>query len=236
MTTHDFVESLTGVRIERVSNGLSLLVTLAVLSAIVMWPVAKHVEPPPPPPVQDVAVSLMEPPPEPPPPVVTPEPPPPPPPPVVETQPIIPIPVKPKPIQKKPPEVKPLPQLQPLTPPPPVAQPVVQPTVAAPPISASVEASFVGKLRAYIKTITRYPMSKEARLLKPQGSTEIGFTLSRSGHVQDVAVVHPSGSIILDQQALSIVRSGDYPPIPDDAWSGAPTHPFTVTVEFTTPN
>ena len=95
-----------------------------------------------------------------------------------------------------------------------------------------MEATFVGQLRAYIKSITRYPNSKEARLLHPSGAAEVGFTLSRGGEVQDVSLIKSSGFGVLDQQAVSIVRGGTYPRIPDNAWAGASAHRFTVTVEF----
>lgn len=69
-------------------------------------------------------------------------------------------------------------------------------------------------------------------MLRPSGSVEVRFTLSRGGAVRDVALNKPSGFQILDQQALSIVRGGTYPAIPATAWAGEAEHRFTVTVEL----
>jgi hypothetical protein len=38
----------------------------------------------------------------------------------------------------------------------------------------------------------------------------------------------------LDAQALNIVQSGHYPPIPERAFPGEPRHVFVVTIEFRT--
>jgi|GEM_PF-1678178 len=164
-------------------------------------------EPPPPPPPPDAPPTIE---------------PPPPPRPVAPPRPRPPVPARPGPATPAPTT-----PTEAATAPAPVA---VRP--AAPPVSAGIEASFVGQLNAYIKTITRYPTSKEARLLRPMGSVEVVFTLSRDGAVRDVALIKPSGYGMLNQQALSIVRSGSYPRIPDNAWANAPEHRFTVTVEF----
>ncbi|MDR3533747.1 MAG: energy transducer TonB, partial [Rhodopila sp.] len=102
----------------------------------------------------------------------------------------------------------------------------------APPPSGTIESAFVGKLRAYIRSITNYPTSTAARLLRPTGSVEVRFTLTRSGEVRDVDLAKPSGYAVLDKQALSIVRGGAYPPFPDDAWAGSAEHRFTVVIEF----
>ena len=68
--------------------------------------------------------------------------------------------------------------------------------------------------------------------MRPSGSVEVRFTLSRNGAVRDVALNKASGFQVLDQHALSIVRGGGYPAIPPNAWAGEAEHRFTVTVEL----
>jgi len=240
---------------ERTPAALSFAMTLALTIAVVQR-IDFHPPAPPPEPERDISVTLEatapeappaaspppseNPPPE-TPPAETPPPPEPPPPPPDAPPPMEPPPpppppktIWPKPVVKTPP--RPVQAMQaPASPAPPVAAPVqatAKPAPAAPPPSAGIEATFIGQLRAYIKTITHYPNSKEARLLRPQGNVEVQFTLSRAGAVSDVGLLRPSGSQVLDQQALSIVRSGAYPPFPPTAWNGEPVHRFTVTVEF----
>jgi protein TonB len=104
-----------------------------------------------------------------------------------------------------------------------------RPAVSA---TAGLEAAFVGRLRAYIETIKRYPTSKEAKLLRPSGTVEVGFVLNRAGEVSAVAVQKSSGSSVLDQQAMSTVRGGTYPRMPDEAWSGEASHRFFVQIEL----
>jgi protein TonB len=242
---------------EAVSSAASLVLTVALGLAFFN---ALNVEMPKPEPVPEITVTLEEPvpvpepeqpatappPPETPP---TPEPPkpdeppppepPPPPPPPDAPPPIEPPKPPPPPRPPAPPRPKP-PQNVPTAPantppsnlPPGPANPVAAPVAPAAPASASVEATFVGQLRAYVRGITRYPTSKEARMLRPFGAVEVGFTLTRTGEVGNVTLIKPSGFSVLDQQALSIVRGGSYPKFPEGAWPGAAEHRFTVTVDF----
>ena len=108
---------------------------------------------------------------------------------------------------------------------------------AQPPVdhTANLEAGYVGKLRAYIRSITEYPTSGDARRLRPEGASVVRFTLTRDGALKSAEIERPSGSPILDKQALSIVRNGTYPSWPSDAWAGSSEHVFTVTVQFVSP-
>jgi outer membrane biosynthesis protein TonB len=105
-----------------------------------------------------------------------------------------------------------------------LAIPVVAavPPAASPAAShASIEAEYAAALRRIVDTRTEVPDTAEYRLLKPSGSTQVCFTLDRSGSPSEVAVCRPSGSKILDAQARRIVASGSYP-----------RHAFIVTIEF----
>jgi len=116
--------------------------------------------------------------------------------------------------------------------PPRPAPPSPAPAAPAPPPSAAIEGSYVTSLRGYYQRITKYPTSKEARLLKPAGAVVVRFTLTRSGEVKDVVVDRSSGNQILDRAALATVKSGSPPQFPEQAWTSASEHVFTVTLEF----
>lgn len=93
----------------------------------------------------------------------------------------------------------------------------------------------MGRLRTYIRGITEYPTSGDARRLRPEGSSVVRFTLGRDGSLKNAEIEKGSGSPILDRQALQIVRNGKYPAWPADAWGGSDEHTFTVTVQFVSP-
>lgn len=116
---------------------------------------------------------------------------------------------------------------------PPPAVPV--PPAPAPVNTAAIETSYVGKLRGYIRSITEYPTSGDARRLRPEGASVVRFTLTRDGTVSQVEIERSANSPILDKQALQIVRSGHYPAWPVEAWPGSSVHVFTVTVQFASP-
>ncbi len=101
--------------------------------------------------------------------------------------------------------------------------------------TANIEAGYVGKLRGYIRSITEYPTSGDARRMRPEGASVVRFVLTREGQLKSAETEHGSGSPILDKQALQIVRGGQYPAWPADAWTGSGEHVFTVTVSFVSP-
>jgi protein TonB len=220
---------------ERVSNGVALLATAFAAVAIVAGPRPSVVPPPPPP--EAAPVVMLEATPEPLP--ELPKPPPPPPPPKPVPAPPKPLPPTPAPLPAPSPSPSPAPS--PVPPPPPAPQPPAPPPAPLPPApppmpnTASIEAGYVGKLRGYIRGITEYPTSGDARRLRPEGAAVVRFTLGRDGTLQNAEIEKGSGSPILDKQALSIVRGGRYPAFPADAWTDAREHTFTVTVQFVSP-
>jgi protein TonB len=109
---------------------------------------------------------------------------------------------------------------------------------SAPPTNPAVgiEAAYVGELRAYLDSVKRYPNSKDARLLHPQGAAEVRFTLDRNGEVSEVVIARSSNSLVLDQEALATVRGGTYRKFPEAAWVGEGRHVFTITIQFTPHN
>jgi protein TonB len=95
-----------------------------------------------------------------------------------------------------------------------------------------LEAEYAAGLRADIDRRTYPPDSAQYRLHLPSGEVRVNFVVKRTGEVGAIRVVRSSGSSILDEQALSIVTSGHYPPIPAKAFAGETEHVFVVTIEF----
>lgn len=112
-----------------------------------------------------------------------------------------------------------------ITPPPP-------PAVPEPPKSVAIEAGYVGKVRAYLDSVKRYPTGREASLQRPQGKVRIWFVLTRAGALLESGVEDSSNHILLDQAGLTTVRRGTFPPFPDEAWNGQAARRFTVDLAF----
>lgn len=98
--------------------------------------------------------------------------------------------------------------------------------------AGTIEAQYAATLRTNIDARTVVPNSTEYRLSRPKGETRVNFILDREGSVLAAAVARTSGSDILDRQAVSIVKTGRYPPFPQTAFRGEPRHSFLVTLEF----
>ena len=120
-----------------------------------------------------------------------------------------------------------------------VAQPL--PPVAAPvdagkPQAASLEAEYLGKVRAMLNSTKRYPTGRQASQTRPQGRVKVWFTLSRQGALLDAGVLESSNSNLLDDAALATVRRGSYPPFPADTWPAQEQHKFSAEIEFKPPS
>jgi periplasmic protein TonB len=98
--------------------------------------------------------------------------------------------------------------------------------------AGTIEAQYAATLRTNIDARTVAPNSMEYRLRRPKGETRVNFILDRAGLVLAADVARTSGSDILDRQAVSIVKTGRYPPFPQTAFNGEPRHSFLVTLEF----
>lgn len=105
---------------------------------------------------------------------------------------------------------------------------------AAPPKpnTASVEAEYVGKLRAHLNSIKRYPTGREASQQRPQGKVRIWFVLKRDGSVVDVGIDASSNSMLLDDAARKTINRASFGAFPDNTWAGESTHRFTAELEF----
>lgn len=94
------------------------------------------------------------------------------------------------------------------------------------------DARYSAALRADIDRRTHPPDSVQYRLRHPAGEARVRFVVMRSGEPHDVELAHSSGSSVLDDAALNIVRSGHYEPMPARAFVGESQHTFVVTIEF----
>jgi TonB family protein len=109
---------------------------------------------------------------------------------------------------------------------------------AAPPAAAAtaskpdLESLYTAELLADIKRRNHPPDSPQYRLQHPHGEVLVRFVLSRSGEPRTVSVAHSSGSAVLDQEAVKVVASGHYPPMPEKAFVGERQHTFLVTIEY----
>jgi TonB family protein len=111
-----------------------------------------------------------------------------------------------------------------------VAEPAAAPAAAA--SRPDLEALYAAQLRADIDRRKHPPDSAQYRLHHPYGEVRVRFVVSRSGQPQAASIERSSGSAILDQEALQLVSSGHYPPMPAQAFVGETRHSFLVTIEF----
>jgi protein TonB len=143
-----------------------------------------------------------------------------------------PTPAPPPPPAPSPPPVAPPP------PPPPEAiraeaPPPRPPAPAAP--AKNAEDVYFGQLRGYLDSIKKYPTSREARQLRPQGTVRIWMDIDRAGQLLASGIEGSSGSLLVDNEALRTVRNGRYPAFPADAFAGQPSHRFVIAIEYKPP-
>jgi protein TonB len=110
--------------------------------------------------------------------------------------------------------------------------PAAAPAPATAGRTASPEDIYISGLRAYLNSIKRYPTSREARQLRPQGIVKLKLEIDRAGQLLNATVEATSGSLLLDSEALRTVRNGRFPAIPADAFTGQATRIFIVPVEY----
>ena len=113
-----------------------------------------------------------------------------------------------------------------------VAAPVAPPAATAADSKPDLEALYTAELLADIKRRNHPPDSAQYRLQHPHGEVRVRFVLSRNGEPRTVSVVRSSGSALLDEEAVKVVSSGHYPPMPEKAFVGETQHTFLVTIEY----
>jgi periplasmic protein TonB len=116
-----------------------------------------------------------------------------------------------------------------------VAAPAAAPPATETPSRPDLESLYTAQLLADIKRRNHPPDSAQYRLQHPHGEVQVRFVLLRSGEPRTVSVAHSSGSAILDEEAVKVVASGHYPPMPEKAFVGEAQHTFLVTIEYQPP-
>lgn len=119
---------------------------------------------------------------------------------------------------------EPAPVLPPLPPPP--------PRVSAGAAARNPDEVYLGDLRTYLNSIKRYPTSREARQLRPQGTVKLWIEIDRAGQLLGAGVETSAGTLLLDNEALRTVRNGRFPAFPDAAFAGQPSRRFVVPIEY----
>ena len=172
-----------------------------------------------------------------------PEPVPPPPEPAPVQPPPEPVPVPPPPEPAPMPPPPPNPKAPPVrrAPPKPVArapvavpaprgEPAPQAPVAAPvaPVAPVVDPRWAAAVSGWLAARKTYP--EEARRRGEEGRVAIRFTVDRSGRVVEAAIVTASGSALLDEAALGLLRQAVFPAFPPDMTQVRVT--ITTTVRY----
>lgn len=192
-----------------------------------------------------VQIALMEP----EPPVVAPTPPTPAPPQEVKPQPVAkptsqqpPRPAPPQTVTATPVSSTPSAEVAAPTPPKAIAAPIAAPAAppqetpppapVAKPNNASIEASYISKLRAHLNSIKRYPTGREASQQRPQGKVKVWFVLNRDGTLVEQGIDESSNSMLLDEAARKTINRATFTAFPESSWAGEATHRFSAELEF----
>jgi protein TonB len=97
------------------------------------------------------------------------------------------------------------------TPLPPAAAAAPVPAPTAPPI---IDPRWQASISSFLASRKIYP--EEARRRGEEGRVAVRFTVDRSGRVVDAVIVTASGSTLLDEAALALLREAALPPFPPD--------------------
>jgi protein TonB len=115
------------------------------------------------------------------------------------------------------------------------SQPVLAlstPTSIAAQRSAAAEDAYAQDLSRLVDGLKRYPTSREARTLRPQGTVQLWLEVDRSGQLLQAGLAASSGAPLLDGEALRSVRVGRYAPFPSGAFDGQASRRFLVAIEY----
>jgi len=113
---------------------------------------------------------------------------------------------------------------------------ITPPAPATGPQAPSLEAEYIGKLRATIDAAKRYPTGRQASQQRPQGSVKLWFVLNRAGALVELGVFPGDASFLLEDAAKAAVRRSSFPPFPAGVWPSDEQHKFTTELSFVPPS
>jgi protein TonB len=91
-----------------------------------------------------------------------------------------------------------------------------------------VDPRWAAAVSGWLTARKTYP--EEARRRGEEGRVAVRFTVDRSGRVVDAAIVAASGSALLDEAALGLLRQAVFPAFPADM--AQPRVTITTTVRY----
>jgi periplasmic protein TonB len=77
-----------------------------------------------------------------------------------------------------------------------------------------VDHAWTASVLGWLASRKTYP--EEARRRGDEGNVSVRFTVDRSGRVVEAAIISASGSALLDEAALGLLRQAVFPPFPAD--------------------
>jgi len=113
---------------------------------------------------------------------------------------------------------------------------ITPPAPVTSPQAPSLEAEYIGRLRATIDAAKRYPTGRQASQQRPQGSVKLWFVLNRTGALVELGVFPGDASFLLEDAAKAAVRRSSFPPFPAGAWPSDEQHKFTTELNFVPPS
>jgi protein TonB len=111
-------------------------------------------------------------------------------------------------------------------------KPAAPATPAPPAGNPSEDARYTTLVHATIERNKRNPDTPLYRMMHPHGTARVLFTLDRNGAASGVRIADSSGVAMLDDQAVRIVQTCQFPPMPAPAFAGSSFHVFTVVIRF----
>ncbi len=113
-----------------------------------------------------------------------------------------------------------------------VAAPVTAPSNRALEPVPDRESAYIAQVRARLEASKRYPTGREVSQERPAGNVHLWFVLRRDGSLVEVGIERSSGSLLLDQAALSSVRRATFPPFGESLWPERSQSRFAVVLQF----
>ena len=112
----------------------------------------------------------------------------------------------------------------------PRAEALPRSAVTAPPVPVApvVDPRWAAAVSGWLSSRKSYP--EEARRRGDEGNVSVRFTVDRSGRVVEAAIVAASGSALLDDAALSLLRQAVFPAFPADMTQARVT--ITTTIRY----